>query len=314
MALGLFLLSRMDSSTTVAAASFDMLVLGLGLGLVMQVLVIVVQNSVDYRDLGVATSGATLFRLIGGSLGTAVFGALFTARLAAQLAGALPPGTLAAGGLSPQKVAALPPHLRAVFTQAFTDSLDTVFLAAAGVALVGFLLTWLIPETPLRETVAATAADVGTEASRVFPMPTDADSVSRLERALSLIASRDVKRAYIERAVARAGVDLTPAAAWLLVRLEEEPELDPRALEKAHAIEPGIVDAALAELEAKGLLAGRRATEAGCAVLEKLVDARRSHLTELLAEWGPAKREELAARVRQLSHELVRDAPAAPAG
>src|SRR5690606_34908321 len=73
MALGLFLLSRMDAYTTVLAASIDMMVLGLGLGMVMQVLVIAVQNSVDYRDLGVATSGATLFRLIGGSLGTAAF-------------------------------------------------------------------------------------------------------------------------------------------------------------------------------------------------------------------------------------------------
>ena len=58
-----------------------MFVLGLGLGMVMQVLVLAVQNAVDYRDLGVATSGATLFRSIGGSLGTAVLGAIFANRL-----------------------------------------------------------------------------------------------------------------------------------------------------------------------------------------------------------------------------------------
>ena len=58
----------------------------------MQVLVIAVQNAVDYRDLGVATSGATLFRLIGGSLGTAVLGAIFAARLAANLARCASPG------------------------------------------------------------------------------------------------------------------------------------------------------------------------------------------------------------------------------
>jgi EmrB/QacA subfamily drug resistance transporter len=81
MAVGLFLLSTMSPETTVTGASINMLVLGLGLGMVMQVLVIVVQNAVDYSDLGVATSGATLFRLIGGSLGTAIFGAIFASRL-----------------------------------------------------------------------------------------------------------------------------------------------------------------------------------------------------------------------------------------
>ena len=58
-----------------------MFVLGLGLGLVMQVLVVAVQNAVDYEDLGVATSGATLFRSIGGSLGTAMLGAVFATQL-----------------------------------------------------------------------------------------------------------------------------------------------------------------------------------------------------------------------------------------
>lgn len=65
--------------TPVITVSLMMLVLGLGLGMVMQVLVIAVQNDVDYSELGVATSGVTLFRSIGGSLGTAVFGAIFAA-------------------------------------------------------------------------------------------------------------------------------------------------------------------------------------------------------------------------------------------
>src|SRR5204862_949850 len=90
MSVGLFLLSRMTLETSILAASFFMLLLGLGLGLVMQVLVIAVQNAVDYRDLGVATSGAILFRLIGGSVGTALLGALFAARLSRHLARWLP--------------------------------------------------------------------------------------------------------------------------------------------------------------------------------------------------------------------------------
>src|SRR5205823_14229796 len=85
MVLGLFLLSRMNEHTSVLVASLSMLVLGLGLGLVMQVLVIAVQNAVEYRNLGAATSGATFFRSIGGSFGTAVFGAILSNQLASHL-------------------------------------------------------------------------------------------------------------------------------------------------------------------------------------------------------------------------------------
>jgi EmrB/QacA subfamily drug resistance transporter len=86
--LGMWLLSSLDETTSTGVAAFHMLVLGLGLGMVMQVLVLAVQNAVPYDMLGVATSGSTLFRSIGGSLGTAVLGAIFSARLAAELAGA----------------------------------------------------------------------------------------------------------------------------------------------------------------------------------------------------------------------------------
>src|SRR4051794_4571587 len=136
MTAGLFLLSRLSFDTGAWLTSAYILLLGVGLGSVMQVLVIAVQNAVDYRDLGVATSGATLFRLIGGSLGTAVLGAIFAARLTANLARALPAG--AAGGplsggarMSAEALAHLPPAVRSVYAMAFTDSLNTVFLVAA---------------------------------------------------------------------------------------------------------------------------------------------------------------------------------------
>ena len=75
----------MGTGTSSLHAALDLFVVGLGLGLVMQVLVLAVQNAVDYSLLGVATSGATLFRSIGGALGTAVFGAIFTAQLTSNL-------------------------------------------------------------------------------------------------------------------------------------------------------------------------------------------------------------------------------------
>src|SRR5256885_5203148 len=128
-ALGLWLLSSLDQTTSTGVTALHMLVLGLGLGMVMQVLVLATQNAVPYDQLGVATSGATLFRSIGGSLGTAVLGAIFTGRLTAE--------QKAGEGQVP----------------AFTDALHVVFLVATIVALVAFVLTWFIEEKPLRATV-----------------------------------------------------------------------------------------------------------------------------------------------------------------
>lgn len=180
MVAGLFQLSRMHSDTSLATASLMMMTLGLGLGMVMQVLVLAAQNAVDYRDLGVATSGATLFRLIGGSVGTAALGAIFASRLHDELARNLPAAAQQAGSaganISPRMIAALPPAMRGVYAQGFTSALNTIFLVAAVIGLIGFVLVWFLPETPLRETIAARAGDVGDEVGEVFPMPGDLDS------------------------------------------------------------------------------------------------------------------------------------------
>ncbi len=85
MTVGLLLLSRMGIGTSPVVSSLFMIVLGMGLGSVMQVLVLVVQNAVPYSELGVATSGATFFRSIGGSFGTAIFGAIFSNVLVGNL-------------------------------------------------------------------------------------------------------------------------------------------------------------------------------------------------------------------------------------
>ncbi|MGH7551572.1 MAG: MDR family MFS transporter [Longimicrobiales bacterium] len=178
---GLFLLSRLTPSTTTGTAMVAMLVLGLGLGMVMQVLVLAVQNAVDYRDLGVATSVATLFRLVGGSLGTAILGAVFASSVARHLTLLLPAGIRAAtdsspSGLSTHALAQMPPALRAIYAQAFAEALHSVFFIATICAVVGFLFTWLLPELPLRQSVAAAAADSGREAGEAFAMPEDLSS------------------------------------------------------------------------------------------------------------------------------------------
>src|SRR3954467_2538485 len=127
--LGLLLLARLDRSTSTALAAVYMLILGMGLGMVMQVLVLAVQNSVEYEQLGVATSGATLFRSMGGSLGTAILGAVFTNRLTNVLAATVPQGASQnVGSLDPSALQRLPAALRDPYLSAFTDAVDLVFL------------------------------------------------------------------------------------------------------------------------------------------------------------------------------------------
>ena len=140
MTIALFLLSRLDVETPALTASGYMLVLGLGLGMVMQILVMAVQNAVAYEQLGVATSGTTLFRSIGGSVGAALFGGIFAYALEANIAHALP--AAAAALRDPTAVAALTAPLRAAYLALFVDALHPVFLTAALLALASFCFRW----------------------------------------------------------------------------------------------------------------------------------------------------------------------------
>jgi EmrB/QacA subfamily drug resistance transporter len=154
-AVALVLLSTLGVDTSTAAGAAYMAVLGLGLGMVMQVLVLASQNAVDHRLLGVATSAATLFRQVGGSIGVSVFGAIFTNRLAHELASRLPAGVHAPAHASPALVHELPPALRSVYEAAVAAALHPVFLAAAGIMAVAFALAWQLRDMPLRETSGA---------------------------------------------------------------------------------------------------------------------------------------------------------------
>jgi hypothetical protein len=100
--------------------------------------------------LGVATSGVTLFRQIGGSIGVSAFGAIFSNRLASELRASLPTGSRIPTAANPEVVKQLPPAVHAPYIQAFVDALQPVFLTAAGVALLAFMLTWLLRDQPLR--------------------------------------------------------------------------------------------------------------------------------------------------------------------
>jgi len=156
MSVGLYLFSLLTPSTPLALSSVYMFVLGAGIGCVMQVLVVAVQNAVPRSQLGTATSSSAFFRSIGGSFGVAVFGAIFNNRLAANLPRYLPPIALRAvhGGnvsANPAQLDALPPAIHQGYVLAFSESLHTVFLIGAPIALVAFVLTWFLKDLPLRD-------------------------------------------------------------------------------------------------------------------------------------------------------------------
>jgi EmrB/QacA subfamily drug resistance transporter len=171
MTLGLFLLHLMSPSSSTLQDSLSMLVLGMGLGGVMQVLVIIVQNGVPHSELGVATSGATFFRSIGGSFGTAIFGAIFSnvlvGNLASHLHGVSLPSGFSAADVTPAALAHLPAAVHTGFVAGYAESIQTVFLIAVPIAVLAFLAAWLIPQVELRTWAAPAAPAAAADAQPV---------------------------------------------------------------------------------------------------------------------------------------------------
>jgi hypothetical protein len=275
-------------------AALIMVLLGLGLGMTMQVLVLAAQNAVPYEQLGVATSGSTLFRQIGGSIGVSIFGAIFANRLAIHLASALSPGVRPPAAASPELVDRLPPAVRSEYVGAFAASLRPVFAAAAGVSFIGFLLTWLLREVPLRKSAEADGV------AESFAMPREAESLPELERIVATLARRENHWRVYRRLAERAELDLDPSELWLLARLGEGTAVDledPRHL-TAHA-----------SLRERGLVVDARLHADGQLVYTRVVEARTQGLAELLEGWEPEKHDEVRTMLDRLARELVVEIP-----
>jgi DNA-binding MarR family transcriptional regulator len=313
MTVGLFLLSRMNEQTSLLTESLSMLVLGLGLGLVFQVLVIAVQNAVDYRNLGAATSDATFFRSIGGSFGTAVFGAIFSNQLAghlSSLASTLPPGVKLSAAEGVASLRLLPPAVQAEVIHAYALSLSTVFLVAVPIAALAFVLSWLLPEARLRTTTQAT--DVG----QTFAMPTARSSQQEIERALHVLTSRDSLDQLYRRLAARAGVDLDPRSTWLLFRLQEQAPISQQSLAQRFQVPAEKLTPSIATLREKGLVTltspadgqgeGQlQLTPDGQERLTSLTTALHDTLAALLDGWSPEQEAELATLLHQVTGDLL---------
>ena len=145
----------------------------------------------------------------------------------------------------------------------------------------------------------------------------DEDAVAaQIYAALSSLADRDVQRQHVARIVERAGETLSPLAAWMLIQIERHPDYDPYEFARNRAIPSERVKAALDELRARRLITDIRAgvatreklTASGCEIHDRLVSARRAHLSELAAEWDPGTGTNVSDYLRNAVRDLIPDA------
>jgi MFS family permease len=164
MTIGILLMTRLEIDTPYWQIAINAVLVGMGLGLSMQTIVIALQNAVDMRDMGVATSSNTFFRSLGSVFGTAFFGSVLTNRLAhymqsgfADLAKSNPQAVASIDPTQMKSLAnnstlihQLPAEVQHVVLQAFVNSFHVVFYAAAPITAIGFLLAMMLKEVPLR--------------------------------------------------------------------------------------------------------------------------------------------------------------------
>jgi EmrB/QacA subfamily drug resistance transporter len=306
MTFGLVALSLLALESHDWQTAIDALWLGLGMGMVMQVLIIAVQNSVDYEHLGVATSGTMLFRSLGGALGVALFGAIFANGLHAQLAG---PGMDFLATVIPSAAKGLPPELHEEYITAVMLALQPVFLMAAAISAVGFALTWMLREYPLRE--GAPAEGMGES----FAMPREATSLEELERIITLLLARENRwRLYADLA-ARAGVELPAPELWMLARLGERAPRTLSSLSAELEIPQGELEAPLRALRARGIAEEKdngelQLTALGASLRDRVVAARRTGLSDMLARWRPEQHPDVLALIEGMAQALTSDLPA----
>jgi EmrB/QacA subfamily drug resistance transporter len=207
-AAGLYLISRMDQHTSFWVESLFLLVLGAGIGLIMQILTLVVQNTVDYSDLGTATSGVTFFRTLGGSFGASIMGSIFSNGLKARLPAALATAKVSPAAVaSPELLKKLPAQARDPIVTAYAQSLQHVFLFAVPIAVVALVLALFLPQVTMRGVARVSGAGDG------FAMPEGSDNEQQLASIVGQILRRD-NRSAMTQVLAGSGSRLDVAMAW----------------------------------------------------------------------------------------------------
>ena len=310
MTLALFLLSHLSLATNSLTASAYMLLLGVGLGMVMQILVMAVQNAVAYEQLGVATSGTTLFRSIGGSMGAALFGGIFSVILESRIHNLLPDAP--AGLTSPTAIAALAEPLRSTYLGYFVDALHPVFLTATGLSALAFLLSFALVEIPLRSSIAPEPI------SDTFHMPRDATSLAELERIVMRMAAKENRWRVYERAAAQAGVVIEPDQLWLLARIAQQDGRDTATTlakrlglpeNQCQALVGALIEGGTAMTQPAGSI---ELTSKGRDVFNRLIARREAELAHMLRDWTPQEHPEVRAKLASLAESFASSPPVRP--
>jgi EmrB/QacA subfamily drug resistance transporter len=258
MTVGMVLLARLDEHSSTLESSVAMLVLGVGIGLAMQVLTIIVQNTVDYHDLGVATSGVTFFRTMGSSFGAAVFGTIYANQLKPKLAEAVVVSGADPRQVStPEAVQTLPPEQHAAVVAAYAESLQHVFRAAIPVTVLALLVALFLKQVPMRGLTQPGATDLGPG----FAMPDERSAQEQLEgQVVRIIRTRlpDAAAALLDSSRA----ELDAVQVWTLrqiaiQQMRAKGPADPLTIAAAHRvpmalIRPAVDDAIRAGLVAEG--------------------------------------------------------------
>ena len=310
LVLALFLLSHLSEHTSSLLMNTYFFILGLSLGLILQVLVIAVQNSSPYADLGAATSGVTFFRSIGGAFGTAICGSVFSNRLAFELvhnlAGVrLPAGfNIAAARANPALLKRLPAGARAAVLHSYADSIDRIFLFALPVAAVAFVLSWFLREVPLRQTAGAADLSEGLGAGSA-----QRTSVQEIERALLRLADGDMRHQGYERIAQLAGIGVPGGSCWVLARLAKHGNVAGVDLAREAGVSVEYGRPYVDKLVEKGMVRREDGilvlTPTGGAAADRVCAARREGLERLLSGWSPEQHADLAQMLDRLSVALV---------
>jgi EmrB/QacA subfamily drug resistance transporter len=278
LSLGLFLLSTLDANTGFLVTSGYMIVLGLGLGCCMQVPTIVVQNTSDYEDLGVATSGVSFLRTLGSSFGVAVFGTIFANHLPARPT-----------------------------TESYVDAIHLMFLVAAPIGILSFVVALFLKEVPLRDATKAIAAS-----SSGFSEPGSGDSRRELEKVIAAVWSRR-KTDPGPAILARSGVPLTHAQGWMIVQIYRNSVDDGDATLQEMAdqtsVPAGIFEPTARQLVDAGYLdeadGHYRFSGLGTDTFTKMVGAWRVWLLDSLQDWEEAKDRDFTDCVNEIAEQLI---------
>ncbi|HEY2332248.1 MAG TPA: MFS transporter, partial [Acidimicrobiales bacterium] len=152
---GTAVLAAIDADTTQLEVTIGMAILGLGIGVASPVTTLAVQNVAKPDDMGAATSAVNFFRSLGGAFGVAILGAAQSARLDHVLASELPAGTDVGNEVlnSPAAIRQLTAPVQQAVSDGIASGVGTVFRYALPVIVLGWLVSFFLPEVPLREDI-----------------------------------------------------------------------------------------------------------------------------------------------------------------